>query len=150
MESDLDLGSLTEDFFGTSSVLETINTDKEEVGVIRSVKFLQGRNKNWSEGFFDKISLANEISIHLGSWVYKGTSLGFVYYDQDVIFDLYISSAVKNEHESMIYLEDIPTFVLQEFGKPLVVKEGGWDLIHLSFLSGFIDFFFACPLGAKL
>ena len=39
MESDLDLGSLTEDFFGTSSVLETINSEKEEVGVIRSVKF---------------------------------------------------------------------------------------------------------------
>lgn len=150
MDSDLNISSLTEDFFSAGLVLETISGNEQEVGVVRSVRFVLSKNENWSEEFFTRISLAKEILIHLDGWVYKGFPVDLANMASDMILCIHFYSSVKNERESMIYLEDIPVFELWEFGKPLIIKEDGWDLIHLAFTDGFIDFFFAYPPGLRL
>lgn len=110
-----------------------------EIEVERSVKILTLESYEWNEKVFKKLRFIKEIEIHLLGWVYKGKVSWISNNSGSIIIQIRFNLAVKNERLSLVYLQDIPEFILEECRRPIFLcEENGCDVYYFGFRNGHV------------
>lgn len=111
----------------------------KEVEVIRMVKIFTEKDQLWDKDFLKKLSFIKAMEIHLSGWVYKGEVSWFSVNSENLILRTRFLSAVKNERVSLVYLQDIPEFILEECRRPkYLCEENGCDVSYFGFRNGHV------------
>ena len=111
----------------------------KEVEVLRLVKIFTEKDQLWDKDLLKKLSFIKTIEIHLSGWVYKGEVSWFSVNSENLILRTRFLSAVKNERVSLVYLQDIPEFILEECRRPnYLCEENGCDVSYFGFRNGHV------------
>jgi hypothetical protein len=137
MDNSLNSSPLSVICLDTNSFQKTREVRVTEVE--RLVKISALESYEWNDEVLNKLQFIKEIEIHLHGWVFEGKVSWISNNSGNIFIQTRLNSAIKNEIFSLVYLQDIPEFILEECRRPtFLYEENGCDISYFSFKNGHV------------
>lgn len=109
--------------------------------VKRLVKISALESHEWNDEVLNRLRFIKEIKIHLHGWVFGGKVSWISNNSGNIFIQTLLNSAVKDERYSLVHLQNLPEFILEECRRPtFLCEENGCDISYFGFRSGYVVF----------